>query len=299
MLTVEKMLESYGLDLTKNIKIVRHKDEDRIDVVNLNEKGQLELYQKHQKDDVFGECEYVVSFLDFEEGKKAVFIGVYKVLSKSTPNKFITDKLYDWMKPEYKKGNAYYYEMEKVKGFEELEDRMIINWSERTFHMWFAPLKKVKATRKRKQFDIIEIIQKGAIRKFPGFLDFTLSYNDLKKLYDNPDVNSTWCKMLSSVAGIYTILDRATGKLYIGKGNAYGGIGKGGIWGRWESYARTGHGGNKRLMELLESNPERKEDFLFSILRTLPKTITNDEILDIENIYKEKLGTREYGYNAN
>ncbi|HDR3491736.1 TPA: GIY-YIG nuclease family protein [Bacillus wiedmannii] len=299
MLTVEKMLENYGLDLTKNIKIVRHKDEDRIDVVNLYEKGQLELYQKHQKDDVFGECEYVVSFLGFEEGKKAVFIGVYKVLSKSNPKKFITDKLYDWMKPEYKKGNEYYYEMEKVQGFGELEGRIIINWSERTFHMWFAPLKKVKATRKRKQFDIIEIIQKGAIRKFPGFLDFTLTFNDLKKLYDNPDVNSTWCKMLSSVAGIYTILDRATGKLYIGKGNAYGGIGKGGIWGRWESYAKTGHGGNKRLMELLESNPERKEDFLFSILRTLPKTITNDEILDIENIYKEKLGTREFGYNAN
>ncbi|KIV65845.1 MULTISPECIES: hypothetical protein [Bacillus] len=178
MLTVEKMLESYGLDLSKNIKIVRHKDEDRIDVVDLYEKGQLELYQKHQKDDIFGECEYVVSFLDFEEGKKAVFIGVYKVLSKSNPKKFITDKLYDWMKPEYKKGNEYYYEMEKVKGFEELENRIIINWSERTFHMWFAPLKKVKAARKRKQFDIIEIIQKGAIRKFPGFLDFTLTYND-------------------------------------------------------------------------------------------------------------------------
>lgn len=38
----------------------------------------------------------------------------------------------------------------------------------------------------------------------------------------------------------------------------YGGIGKGGIWGRWESYAKTGHGGNKRLIELVENNPERK-----------------------------------------
>ncbi|EJQ92941.1 GIY-YIG nuclease family protein [Bacillus cereus] len=299
MLTVEKMLENYGLDLSKNIKIVRHKDEDRIDVVDLYEKGQLELYQKHQKDDVFGECEYVVSFLDFEEGKKAVFIGVYKVLGKSNPKKFITDKHYDWMNPEYKKGNEYYYQMEKVQGFEELEERIIINWSERTFHMWFAPLKKVKKVRKRKQFDIIEIIPKGTIRRFPGFLDFSLTYNELKKIYNNPDVNSTWCKMLSSVAGIYTILDKKTGKLYVGKANAYGGIGKGGIWGRWESYAKTGHGGNKQLIDLLENNPERKEDFLFSILRTLPKSITNDEILDIENIYKEKLGTREYGYNAN
>lgn len=105
--------------------------------------------------------------------------------------------------------------------------------------------------------------------------------------------------MLSSVAGIYTILDRETGKLYVGKANAYGGIGKGGIWGRWESYAKTGHGSNKQLIELLENNPERKQDFLFSILRTLPKTITNDEILEIENIYKVKLGTREYGYNSN
>ncbi|MBG9467633.1 hypothetical protein ABE55_13890 [Bacillus thuringiensis] len=100
--------------------------------------------------DVFGECEYVVSFLDFKEGKKAVFIGVYKVLGKSNPQKFITDKRYEWMKPDYKKGNEYYYEIEKVKEFEELEDRIIINWSERTFHMWSAPLKKVKTVRKRK-----------------------------------------------------------------------------------------------------------------------------------------------------
>lgn len=299
MLTVEKMLESYGLDLSKKIKIVRHKDEDRIDVVDLYENGQLELYQKHQKEDVFGDCDYVVSFLDFEEGKKAVFIGVYEVKGKSNPKKFISDTYYDWMDPKCGKGNEYYYDLEKVKGFEELEERIIINWTERTFHMWFAPINKVNKDRKRKQFDIIEIIPKGAIRRFPGFLDFSLTYNELKKLYDHPDVNSTWCKMLSSVAGIYAILDRKTGKLYVGKANASGGVGQGGIWGRWEYYAKTGHGGNKLLIELLQKDPTRKKDFLFSILRSLPKTITNDEILNIENLYKDKLGTREHGYNAN
>lgn len=79
--------------------------------------------------------------------------------------------------------------------------------------------------------------------------------------------------MLSSVAGIYTILDRETGKLYVGKANAYGGIGKGGIWGRWESYAKTGHGGNKQLIELLENNPERKQDFLFRYYVLYPKQL--------------------------
>lgn len=299
MLTVEKMLEYFGLDLSKNIKIVRHKDEGRIDVVELYEKEQLELYQKYQKDDVFGGCEYIVSFLDFEEGKKALFIGVYKVLSKSRPKRFHSPVHYEWMDPKYGKGNEYYYEMEKVSDFKELEERIIINWSERLFHMWFAPESKVKKDRKRKQFDIIEIIPKGAIRRFPGFLDFSLTYNELKKLYDNPDVNSIWCKMLSSVAGIYSILDKETGKLYIGKANATGGVGQGGIWGRWKSYVNTGDGGNKKLIELLKSNPTRKEDFLFSILRTLPKTITDDEIVKIENIYKDKLGTRKYGYNGN
>lgn len=298
MLTVEKMLASYGLDLSKNIKIVRHKDE-RIDVVDLYEKEQLELYQQHQKENVFRGCDYVVSFLDFEEGKKAVFIGVYKVKNTSNPKKFITDREYDWMDPMYNKGNNYYYDMEKVEGFEELEERMIINWQERIFHMWLAPKNKIKEDRIRKHFDIIEIIPKGAIRRFPGFLDFSLPYNELKKLYDNPDVNSTWCKMLSSVAGIYVILDRKTGKLYVGKTNESGELGKGGIWGRWKSYADNGHGGNKRLIELLEEDSTRTKDFLFSILRTLPKTITNDEIIKIENIYKDKLGTRKHGYNAN
>lgn len=88
------------------------------------EKGQLELYQKHQKEDVFGECEYEVSFLDFEEGKKAVFIGVYNAKSKSNPKRFITDRCYDWMDPKSRKGNEHFYEMEKVQGFEELEERI-------------------------------------------------------------------------------------------------------------------------------------------------------------------------------
>lgn len=59
-----------------------------------------------------------------------------------------------------------------------------------------------------------------------------------------------WCKMLSSVAGIYAILDRKTGKLYVGKANASGGADEGGIWERWECYAKNGHSENKQLIEL-------------------------------------------------
>ncbi|MEY8351257.1 hypothetical protein AALF16_23870 [Bacillus cereus] len=42
-----------------------------------------------------------------------------------------------------------------------------------------------------------------------------------------------------------------------------------------------------------------KYNFSFSLLQTLPKTVTPLEVLEIESLYKEKLGTRKFGYNSN
>lgn len=100
--------------------------------------------------------------------------------------------------------------------------------------------------------------------------------------------------MLSSVAGVYLILDTVSGMQYIG--SAYG---KEGIIGRWEQYARNGHGGNKQLMELLEKDPERITKFQYSILITLPQSMTKNEVINVEMLYKKKLGSRSFGLNSN
>ncbi len=79
-------------------------------------------------------------------------------------------------------------------------------------------------------------------------------------------------------------------------GSAYGAEG---IFGRWAQYTRSKHGGNKRLVELLEAHPERWRRFQFSILRTLPKTMTAAEVIEVESLKKRKLGSRAFGLNRN
>jgi len=62
--------------------------------------------------------------------------------------------------------------------------------------------------------------------------------------------------MLSSVAGVYLKTDMTDGNQYVGSAS-----GKLGIMGRWRSYAETKHGGNIRLISLLEEEPDRYNQF--------------------------------------
>ena len=88
--------------------------------------------------------------------------------------------------------------------------------------------------------------------------------------------------------------DKKEGKQYVG--SAYG---ENGIWGRWAEYIETKHGNNDKIKELLKDDPERYKLFQFSILQVLSKAITDEEVIRIENSYKDKLLTREFGLNGN
>jgi hypothetical protein len=101
--------------------------------------------------------------------------------------------------------------------------------------------------------------------------------------------------MLSVTKGIYLISDAKTGTLYVG--SAYN---EKGIWGRWETYVKTnGHGNNKILRALIDDDPNYGDNFRFSILMLLPQTITPDEAIEKERLFKRKLGTKTFGLNLN
>ena len=53
------------------------------------------------------------------------------------------------------------------------------------------------------------------------------------------------------------------------------------------------------MKELICAHPERYHQFQFSILQILPKTITDDEVIQIERLYKQKLLTIPFGLNDN
>ncbi|WDM21293.1 GIY-YIG nuclease family protein [Paenibacillus polymyxa] len=274
-----------GLDLSKSIKLVRHQDPN-YDTKYLYKRGMLDFYQSIQSNDVFGNCEYLISFLGYEQSK-AIYIGAYRVISKSTFNRSVTKVPPEYPYMEILEQPLFHYEVEKMDLLNDLADRLVIDWGAST-RAWYQWLKKDNPKR------VVEILPAGYVKEFPGFEDVILTFDELKTIVNSPDPNRIWHTMLSSVAGVYLITDMTDGSQYVGSAS-----GKLGIMGRWRSYAETKHGGNIKLVTLLQREPERYKNFQYSILRTLPKSLTQIEVIGFEQIYKQKLGSRAFGLNGN
>jgi hypothetical protein len=259
------------------IKVARHAHPG-YDLELLVTLGMFEDYQARQAKDVFN-CDYVVSLLG-EHGSRSRFIGMYQLLS-------VRDGVPPWpVRYPYPKMNPgrVWYDLKRLADFEDLEDRLVVDWGAgmRSWLQWLKPK------------EVIEILPRGHTREFPGYDNVVLPFPDLERIVQNPDANRTWHSMLSAVAGVYLITDTVSGDQYVGSAS-----GAQGILGRWVGYAKTKHGGNKRLKRLLDEHPDRHVYFSFSILRTLPRSMTAREVVEVENIYKRKLGSRAFGLNDN
>jgi hypothetical protein len=103
-----------------------------------------------------------------------------------------------------------YYILEKVSGFEALEQRVITDWENRA-RKW---------DQNYKEREILEIRPKRFVKEFTNYLDIILEFNELKALILDKDSDSIWKNKLSSVSGVYLILDSKTGNQYVG--SAYG-----------------------------------------------------------------------------
>jgi len=282
MLALEHLLQPFGLDIARRTKLVRHQDQ-RIDVAALYRAGQFEIYQSFQSRPVFANCDQIVSFLG-GEGTHAVFVGVYDVNDVTGPCAGTLPV--GFLCPEMDVSNHYYYTLTKDDRFDDLRDRLVIDWGAGT-RSWvqnFRPGEKAVA----------EVLPKGYVKGFRDFLDFVLRFDQLKAIVENPIANREWHRLLGSVAGVYLVLDTLTGHQYVG--SAYGDKG---IIGRWSNYARTGHGGNEQLKALLSERPNARGDLQFSVLQTLPLSLTAREVITYEERHKRKLGTRAHGLNSN
>ncbi|MGE7413520.1 GIY-YIG nuclease family protein [Methylobacterium tarhaniae] len=97
--------------------------------------------------------------------------------------------------------------------------------------------------------------------------------------------------------GVYLIVDKNTGKKYVG--SAYNDVG---IWSRWSVYAATGHGWNAALVNLMAERgiSYARERFRMTLLETWPFRTEDKIILERESHWKEALLTRgDFGYNQN
>ncbi len=281
IIKIGELLKLRGLDTNKRIKLVRHKDARQKQLVNgveiegnpydwyRNDKDKFIAYQSEQHRDVFKNVDYIISFIG-ENGTIARFIGIYKI--EGPDNERNTDK--------------FCYKMTEVEGFDELKERIIIDWgpSAISWHQWLND---------KNDKDIIEITA-GFDHIFPGYEKIILTLNQLKNIILEKEYPE-WKKMLSAVNCVYIITDRKTGKNYIG--STYG---KEGIWDRWKEYAQTGgHGNNVTLKKLYDQDNNYPNNFSWSILETLSITISSYEAINIETCYKKKLGTLAFGLNNN
>lgn len=174
--------------------------------------------------------------------------------------------------------------MSETGALSNLSERLIIDWGGAT----------VSWVQRKCDKPVVAILPPAHIQEFQSYERAVIDRAQLEKMVDHPTNNVTWYHALRSVNGIYCITDTRTGRLYVG--SAYG---KNGIWARWADYATSGHGVNKKLIELLKRDPEAVNCFQYSILEILPGSSTADDAIEKEALWKLKLGSRTHGYNEN
>jgi hypothetical protein len=168
------------------------------------------------------------------------------------------------------------YDLEAIQEFEEFSERILIRWgspaSTRAWSQW--------AERQRKE--VVELRMSATQPGFPGFSRFASSIEELLLL------PQPWRAALASVKGVYLLVCPDTGDQYVG--SAYG---EDGFWGRWMAYADNGHGGNLLLRQRDRTN------YALTILEVASPDMSSSEIIQREGAWKEKLGSRAHGLNAN
>jgi hypothetical protein len=127
-----ELLQRRGLPRNSQVKIVRHQDK-RCDLNLLIERGRMDLfedgYQAFQARDVFN-CDYIVSCIGLPK-KRARFLGVYKVKGQLPAPEVAPPLDFPFMDLFFPGGRhrpGIWYDLEKVRGFEDLEDRAEIDW---------------------------------------------------------------------------------------------------------------------------------------------------------------------------
>lgn len=292
IISIQDLLKGHNVDFDnadpKRIRLMRHSfscDVHKDSIIYNVFKGTIYelyradfdnflIYQSEQKETTLENVDYIVSFIGERDGDTR-FIGVYRNYGK---------------KEKTESGN-YLHDLREVEGFEKLRERVLVKWGyAQGFLFKWENLKEVICIEKE--------ITREKVPLFYRYEDVKLSYAQLTKVVQIPE----WQSKLEACNCVYLILDTSNGKQYVGvtyKDKKRHGL-KNGILSRWTEYAKTGHGGNKQLQQLLCDNGDiYAENFQWCILETLPLNVLPDSAVERETLWKDKLGTREFGYNSN
>lgn len=186
------------------------------------------------------------------------------------------------------KGN---YIIEEIEKFKKYNGRLLLNF-ERYKGMRGRSFKLESYIENITVNQIFESKYMGEV--FPGYDNINHDFIVLENIFKMG--KSDWKTALENVKGVYLLTDKETGKSYVG--SAYGDAG---IWSRWLNYINTFHGWNDQMISLVNKKGEKyiKENLKFSILEIHGMFVSDEQIIERENYWKEKLMTRIHGYNSN
>jgi hypothetical protein len=226
--------------------------------------GTFKDWQEEQNGKNF-ECDTVIGLIH-RGGDRWLFAGVYRILGNEVAK------------------SGFKYKTELLPGQEDLIGRIVVKYKRVFRHPY------IWGDKYGSQLEVVKLLELPfAVQDFEGFNKVRISHKILKQIIRN----ESWQAALSSVKCVYLIVDRKTGKAYVG--SAYG---KGGIWERWCCYGDTDHGHNVKLINLLEvEGPTYAENFQYAILEIADPLDTDKQVLERETHWKEVLMSREHGYN--
>lgn len=233
--------------------------------------GDFHEWQSWQRRRNF-ERPYVIALIQLRETHRWLFAGVYE----SNGAQWKSER------------TSYRYDLRSDAACADMAGRLVITFT-RTGRQSY-----LNAENWADRMHLFEVkAERLSIAEFPGFKAVHLTKAELDTIV-RQSIDS-WRTALSNVSGVYLIVDSASGSLYVGSAS-----GEGGIWQRWSQYSSSGHGGNRKMRELLnDMGAESAGHFQFSILEITDLHDSEQSIQQREAHWKRVLLSRTYGLNAN
>jgi hypothetical protein len=274
MITFNDILRKEGVD-PKLVRLVRHQDAGRqTSAMTLYkawkmDPGRLERYQEIQRRRVFEPGQILASFVVTPHPHNtALFCGLYSVDAVSAAPTGTTDPVFG-----HDVSGMYQYTLTPDARLATYVGRLHIDWG--------AGTRSWKQLAKKQDKPVLEIRDEQE-DPFPGFDALRVNVEEFDRIPPG------WVEVLKTIKGVYLLVDRETGKQYVGSAK-----GAESIWQRWNQYAHDGHGGNREMRKI------GKRPYQMSVLQAMPVITPDQSIEDVESQWKQKLLTRTFGLNAN
>lgn len=270
MIRFNDLLRAEGVD-PSDVKLIRHSESsDRQTTFDLwsSNPDQFFEFERIQGKPIYKHRPLAASFVVTPAGG-TLFIGLREIEGVGVAGKNVICPLRRVPRP-----GRNLYEIVKRTELSEYAGKLTIDWGSGTRSWYQYADKNAKP--------VISISSSDFEMPFPGFSDLQIMLEEIS------GIPEAWRNSLSSVGGVYLLACPDTGEQYVG--SAYGEFG---FYGRWSVYSKNGHGGNKLLRK------RGRHNYQISVLEVVPNTMSPDEVIRREALWKDKLGSRAHGLNAN